>query len=453
LGEAVVSAIAAELYEVRAHAWRLPAAIANPPVGHGKSVALVSAVDPYPTDDGKKAVLAGFLEYFIDRLGRNNVHYLIVGGHAERGFPAEIHPLPKPRALAALGSVLTRTGTGRASLQESFLRTAEVSEAIHSTLDRLSPAVELYDTVRMAQYAPDNGMGQQICYLDDLFSRRYGTMLDAADRYPGVGIQPLGNFVEYVPRILRPAAERPRSQRLLLRLEQHLVRQSEDRAAHRFGTTLLISEHEANLLRHRCGADARHVRAVPPLISRRSPIEREYRGAPEFIFLGHLSMPHNADGLRSFLSKVWPLVLAARSDAQLRIVGRYPRPSLRDLIAQHADNVTLEGFVPDLSEMFGRAAAMINPLRFGSGIKVKLIEALRGGVPIISTTIGADGVASGPDQGVLVADDDAELAELLLFVTDTSRNVQLSAAAREHFTRRYSRNAVFACYDAAFGLG
>jgi glycosyltransferase involved in cell wall biosynthesis len=122
-------------------------------------------------------------------------------------------------------------------------------------------------------------------------------------------------------------------------------------------------------------------------------------------------------------------------------------------LAQRADGVTLEGFVPDLSEILCRAAAMVNPLRFGSGVKLKVIEALGAGVPVISTTIGSKGIASGPDHGVLVADDDAELADMLLGVTDRAHNDRLATAAREHFARCYSRDAVFARYDAAFGLG
>ena len=57
--------------------------------------------------------------------------------------------------------------TGRASLQESLLHTAEVREAIHRTLDGLSPVLEIYDTVRMTQHAPKHLTAQQICYLDD----------------------------------------------------------------------------------------------------------------------------------------------------------------------------------------------------------------------------------------------------------------------------------------------
>jgi len=418
-----------------------------------KAVALVSTVDPFPADTGKKVVLAGFLEYLNDRVGRHNVHYVVVGEPATVDFPAHLHRVPKPGALAALATVLIRTGTGRSSLQESLLRTRGVRDAIHRALDQISPTLEIYDTIRMAQYAPAHSNNQQICYFDDLFSKRYETMLDATYRYPDVDIQALGNFAAFVPQRLRPLAEYQPSQRLLLRLEESLVRRSEDRNVRRFGTTLLLNEGEADHLRRRSGVDRRRIQAIPPLIRQPVRISREYDGAPEFVFLGQLLLPHNDDGLRSFLMNVWPLVLAARPDARLRVVGRHPRRALIDLVARHAGTVTLEGFVPDLNEIFSRSAAMVNPLRFGSGIKLKIIDALSGGLPVISTSIGADGVATGSEQGVLVANDDAVLAELLLDVTDCAKNVQLSSAAREHFLSHYSREPVMARYDAAFGLG
>lgn len=418
-----------------------------------ETVAVVSAVNPYPSDAGKKVVLAGFLDYLNDRVGPTNVHYLMVGGSEQNdGFPAEFHPIPKPRALAAVGSVLARTGTGRASLQESLLHTAEVRQSIHRTLDRISPSLEIYDTVRMTQFARAQSGQRQVCYLDDLFSERYRAMLIASDRYRDVDIQPLGNFATHVPSRLRPLADGRRSQRLLLRMEEHLVRRSEDRNVGRYSAAVLLNAHEADLLRRRAGSQAHRVATVPPLIS--APVyRREYGGAPEFVFLGLLSLPHNEDGLRSFLTNVWPSVLAARPDARLRVVGRNPRQGLLDLIARFADSVILEGYVPDLTELLGRAAALVNPLRFGSGVKLKIIEALGAGLPVISTAIGADGVADGPEQGVLVVEDSARWTELLTSATDPRLNARLSEAAREHFLRSYSREAVFARYDAVFGCG
>lgn len=415
-----------------------------------ESVAVVSAVSPYPTDAGKKVVIAGFLDYLAERMGPSNVHYLLVGGADQDRFPTVLHVMPKPRTLAAVGSVFTRTATGRSSLQESLLYSSKVQQAIHHTLDLISPSLEIYDTVRMAQFAPAQNRQRQVCYLDDLFSERYRAMLVATNRYPDVDVQPLGNFAAHVPSRLRPLAERRGSQRLLLRLEEKLVRRSEDKTVDRYSTSVLLNEHEADLLRRRAGADAHRVVTVPPLI--RTPLcKRNYGGAPEYIFLGQLSLPHNEDGLRSFIRSVWPRVLAVRPDARLRVVGRDPRPALRDLIARFAGSVTLEGFVPDLTVLLGQSAALVNPLRFGSGVKLKIIEALGAGLPIISTTIGADGVADGADAGVLVADEAAGLVDLLLGVTDRKVNGRLSGAARDHFIRSYSRNAVFDCYDSVFG--
>jgi len=417
-----------------------------------ESVALVSSVDPYPADTGKKAVMAGLLDYLVDRVGPQNVHYVLVGRPAMPGFPARLHLLPKPSAFAALGNVAIRSTTGRSSLQESLLRSRRLREAIHHVIDELSPTLEVYDTIRMAQHAPEDRKDRQICYLDDLFSERYAAILDAIHRYRDVDIQPIGNFSAFVPDALWPIAERQISQRLLLRLEERLVRRSEDWNARRFNTTLLLNEREADHLRRRSGVDSCHIQAIPPLVAHGTPMPREYGGAPEFVFLGQLVVPHNDDGVRSFLTNVWPLVLASRSDARLRIIGREPRPGLTNLVAQQGGTVTLEGFVPDLSEIFSRAAALVNPLRFGSGIKLKIVHALSAALPVISTPIGADGVAVGRDRGVLVADDDSQFASLLLEVTDRTTNRELSAAAMEHFVSEYSRDVVFERYDAVFGL-
>ncbi|MFV8165930.1 glycosyltransferase [Mycobacterium sp. 134] len=416
-----------------------------------KSAAIVSAVDPYPTNAGKKVVLAGFNDYFADRLGATNVHYLMVGGKAGSTFPVQLHPLPRPHPVSAVGGVLTRTATGRASIQESLLGSRTVRTTIRRTLAHLDPDLEVYDTIRMAQHAPTDRRGAQVCYLDDLFSERYRSMLGAADRYPGVDIDPLGNFATHVPRPLRPLAAGRSGQRLLLTIERNLVRRSEHRDATRFSTSLLLNEAEAQLLRNRLDTNPGRVSSIPPLIVAPS-VSRAYCGRPEFVFLGLLSLPHNDDGLRSFLSDVWPRVRSARPDATLRVIGRDPRPGLIDAVARHGDSVILEGFIPDLDAVLSRAAALVNPLRFGSGIKLKIIEALGRGLPIISTTVGADGVATGEDAGILVADDQLEMAEQLLELTNARRNVALSVAAHEHFVRSYSRAAVFDCYDKAFGL-
>ncbi len=419
------------------------------------AVAVVSVVDPCPPDSGKKAVLMGFLDHLTDRVGAANVHYLLVGGRTTgsgRDFPVRLHELSGPTSVQRLASVVSHAGTGRASLQEAMVRSPTTARAIARVLRELAVGLELYDTVRLAQYAAAADAARQVCYLDDLFSERYRLMLAAMRRHPHVDLQPLGAFAGHVPAALRPLATLPAIQRTLLTVEQRLVQRSEDRAAHRFDTCLLVNPDEVELLRSRTGLGVDRVLPVPPLVSGPRSSERDYRGAPEFVFLGLLSLPHNDDGLRNFLLEVWPEVLRRRPDARLRVVGREPRKELRGLATRYSGSVVLDGYVPDLDAVLTGAAAMINPLRFGTGIKIKVIEALRRGLPVVSSPIGAAGMAHGPETGIFLAPDVRSTVEAVLRLTDPQVNHRASEAAEAHFARHYSREAAFACYDRAFGF-
>lgn len=414
------------------------------------SVALISAVDPYPTDAGKKVVLAGFLEYFADRYGPQNVHYIRVGGGPPTDFPVVLHTVPGPSRTDLLRALATRVGTGRASLQEAFLYSPRTRQAVSGLLSQIAPRLRVYDTVRTAQYAGDDVAAHAICYLDDLFSDRYSRMLAAAREYPDIDINPLGNFAAHIPRRLRPIADNRFGQTALLRFERAVVRRSEDRTARRFRRSLLVNELEARELRRRTGLPDARIQSIPPLVSAPAAPVRRHDGRPEFVFLGLLSLPHNDDGLQWFLTAVWPQVLHRMPAARLRVIGREARPGVLRTAEQAGPSVSVEGYVADLDDALSGAAALVNPLRFGSGIKLKVIDALGHHLPVVSTSVGAEGIASGPGTGVLVADDAAGLAESLCSLTDPGRNADCSAEAAEHFRTTYARPAVFARYAVAF---
>lgn len=415
------------------------------------SVVLVSAVDPYPTDAGKKVVLAGFVSYFAERYGPENVHYIKVGAAPDHEFPVRLHVVPGPSRATVMRNIATKVSTGRASLQEAFLGSPKTAAEINRIISEIGPSLQVYDTVRMAQYAPADVRAKQICYLDDLFSERYDRMLKAAERFHDVDISPLGNFAEHIPAKLQPLATNRIGQNALLRIERTLVRRSEDRAARTFRRCLLVNDEEAAVLTRRTGVAVDRVKCVPPLLKAPKSAQRVYKGTPDFVFLGLLSLPHNDDGIQWFLRAVWPTVLSRLPDARLRIIGRDIRPDLQALAAGLSDTVSVEGYVEDLSEALGRSAAMLNPLRFGSGVKLKVIEALGRGVPVVSTPVGAEGIGHGPGTGVLVAQEPADITELLCSLTDQDYNGAVSADAAAHFAATYARDAVFETYDAAFG--
>lgn len=417
-----------------------------------RSVAVVSVVDPYPTDSGKKVVLDGFLAFLADRVGAENVHYILVGGRSsDTPFPVTVHELAGPSMREKLVSALTRCTTGRSSVQEAFTRAPGVQRAIQAKLVELDADLEVYDTVRLGQYAPLGSRAHQVCYLDDLFSERYRMMRGWARRHPQQDLQALGTFAEHVPAALRKLVDLPWARNALLAFEERTIRRAENMAARRFDRSLLVNGREAALLAERAGVATDKVGAVAPLVNA-AKVEREFTGNADFIFLGLLSQPWNEDGLRSFTDEVWPELLRRKPDARLRVVGRHAPRWLQDLAAAQPANVILEGFVEDLDTVLANATAMLNPARFGTGVKIKVMEALGRSLPVVSTPHGADGVESGPGTGVLAPPTAAATVEELLRLTDVEENRLESKAAAAHFARRYRREAAFAAYAQAFGF-
>ncbi|WP_018601519.1 glycosyltransferase family 4 protein [Mycobacterium sp. 155] len=417
-------------------------------------VAIVSAVNPYPADDGKKVVLGGLIDYFTTRLCPQRVHYLLVANRAHGDFGVNLRSFKGPSAAQACRNVATRTLVGRSSIQESLLWSRGTEQAVQRSLREIDPQIELYDTVRAAQYA-DNAPGPtRICYIDDLFSERYATMLEASKTDRSVTIKPLANFAKHVPAKLRFLSQNRIPQRVLLTAEKRLIARSEDRTARSVDQCLLVNHYETELLQKRAAVGEGRISTIPPLIKEPTTVSRNFQGSPEFLFLGLLSAPHNDEGLRSFICDTWPKVLSRIPNARLRVVGREPQPELLAAIASFGSgSISLEGYVPDLDTLMAQSAAILNPMRFGSGVKIKILESLGRGLPVVSTTIGARGVLAGIENGVCLADDTDEWVEQLGRLTSPKYNSMVSMAASEHFEQTYSKNVVFAAYDRIFGLG
>lgn len=416
---------------------------------------IVSATAPHPADTGKRVVLRGLVRYLADRLGAENVHYALVGaaGCGPIPLPVQLHHLdrPAPRSqVAALAASLTRRDY---PLQEALLHSAGLRRQVRELRDRLAPTIEVYDTARMSQHAPARaGARRRILYVDDLFSVRYSRMLSMLER-ERVDMDPLGGFAENVPGPLRRLARRRSVYLPLLRFERARLERREPQVVRGFDASLLVNADEVALLRERSGSDA--VETFTPLLPRvHEPVRRPVSGPAELVLLGNLFLPHNEDAVATFLRAVLPALERDGPPVRVRIIGRNAGPGLRALAARFGDRVRLEGFVEDLDAALARATAVLGPLRFGSGVKIKMLEALARGVPLLATGVAAEGIPLRPGggDGALIEDDLARWPALVRALTDPRRNAALSAAARDFFVRTYSHEVVTRQYDAIFEL-
>lgn len=110
------------------------------------------------------------------------------------------------------------------------------------------------------------------------------------------------------------------------------------------------------------------------------------------LFLGSLEWRPNLDALRLMLDSIFPKVLQLHPDARLQIVGRRPPTWLRDAVA-NKPQIELRADVPDVRTYLASAGVMAVPLRVGGGSRLKILEALACGLPVVSTAVGSEGLA------------------------------------------------------------
>ena len=213
----------------------------------------------------------------------------------------------------------------------------------------------------------------------------------------------------------------------------------------------LMSASDRDDLASRLGNEASHLRVIPNGVDvdvyhpGADPAERS-----DLLFVG--SFPHlpNLDALDHFLAETWPQIRKRRPEARLTVAGA--RPPQRVLRLDGHDGVQVAGEVPDLGPLYRSHRALVVPLRAGSGTRLKILEAFASGLPVVSTTVGAEGIEAVDGKNLLIADEPqamAAAAERLLDDDELCRT--LSRHGRRLAEERYSWDAVYHSLRAALG--
>lgn len=416
-----------------------------------RSAVVITASEPEPRSFGKQVVLGGLLDHLVRRLGPDQVHVVLIGGSVERPPVAyQLHVVARPSAADQLLAVVRRVlFPPHSALQEAALWSPQVRREIGAALERVDADLEIWDTMRTGQYALQLPRRRRVLYADDLFSKRYASMLRRLRTDPQHAANPLGEFAKMLPgwasRLVAPRVVH----RSLLEVEQQLTRRSEEMAPQHFDATVLVNPDEARELRERTGMSSVHT--LLPLLTTAAGADRRFDGSPRFVFLGGLDFAPNRDGLSWFLTHCRDAVLDALPDFTLELVGRGSDLPLPEA-APWGDHVRPLGWVDDLDEVLTTAAGLLSPLQTGSGVKIKVLEALARGLPVVATPQGVLGLGVGADAGCLVADTPAGLARLLAETADPLRNQELSAAARHSWRSRFAPDVAAAAYDEVLGL-
>ena len=154
------------------------------------------------------------------------------------------------------------------------------------------------------------------------------------------------------------------------------------------------------------------------------------------VFVASMDYHANSDAALNFAREVWPAVYEQRPDLMFTIVGRNPPAEVRQLAMLPGIEVT--GTVDDVRPYYREALAAVIPLRVGGGSRLKILEAMAAGVPVVSKTLGAEGLDVENEQNIMIANANQELSEAIIVLADDSerRNI-LSLGGRALVSARY----------------
>ena len=257
--------------------------------------------------------------------------------------------------------------------------------------------------------------------------------------------------------VQRQAGYETGPQRLIWRREARLLRRYEAGLLQQFDHILTVTAEdrialldlfdppERDRLRHK-------FTSLPICVdpADKDPVPYRDQG-PHILHLGTMFWPPNVEGVLWFAHEVLPHILHEVPQAHFTVAGKNP-PSTVSALAQNgspvAGHVEVTGFVPDAQPLLTRCRAFIVPIRAGGGMRVKIVDGWQWGLPIISTTIGAEGIDTRPGENILLADDPRDFASAVASVlADDRLNRSLREQGRRWVEEHYDWRRVYRRLD------
>jgi glycosyltransferase involved in cell wall biosynthesis len=321
---------------------------------------------------------------------------------------------------------------------------------------RWARGLDLLDTLPVNVVADRTAAGlaavDAICRRDDIDLVVFD-FVHAAVLRPARVRQPTVCFTHNVEAEIfaRHAQKAPDAWRRWMWSSQH--RKMSDFESHglrQFNSVITVSERDAAFFRQSAGLPA--VWPIPTGVdldffswSAPAPIDDQH--PPTVVFTGSMDWAANIDGVQFFLAEVWPQVLQRLPHARFRVVGRHP-PSALVAQGQRLSGVSFTGFVDDVRPHVRDAHAFVIPLLVGGGTRIKAFEALAMGCPLVSTTLGIEGLEVVDDEHFVRSDTAPAMADALVaLLTNDDQRMRLSQAARALVEARFGHREVAQVFE------
>lgn len=272
-------------------------------------------------------------------------------------------------------------------------------------------------------------------HFDTVGLAQYRTLVRA-----GIGTLLNHHNIESTMMEHRAANEQNPFHRQYWRLEAQKLLRAEQHFCPQFAINLMVSPEDSQIL----------AELVPDLETRVIPngVDTEYfaprpdPGGNILLFCGGLDWYPNGEAMGYFFDAIWPRLTRAMPDVRMVVVGRKPAKWLQD-IASSDHRVKVTGFVDDVRPYFRQATVYVCPIRLGGGTRLKVLDALAMGMPLVGTSFACSGISIAHEKHALLADtSEAFVDQILRLLADPSLRCELATRGRELVCRNYSWSIV-----------
>ena len=232
----------------------------------------------------------------------------------------------------------------------------------------------------------------------------------------------------------------------LLKREARLMACYETQTCAQFAQVVWVTDEDRKVVNHESSID-NHQFTIPICINPEEikPIV-SLPQQPILFFLGGMHWPPNSDGVRWFLENIWPRLKSQLPNAKLNVIGKAPPSIVEEMADVHAP-----GYVENANLYWQNSRVFIVPLRSGGGMRVKILDAWAHGLPVVSTSIGAEGIAYTNGKDILIADAPVTFAEAIMrLLSDDVLAERVARAGRATVVEKYNWKTVYQQWDEIY---
>lgn len=223
-------------------------------------------------------------------------------------------------------------------------------------------------------------------------------------------------------------------------IQYRIVRIIEPYISGKFDIIFTLSRVDKDILLEAC--PGLNIEIMPYPVPQHEPKGDISRKSNIILFAGAMHRPENIQAVLFLYKRVFPFIQSEFPEVELYIVGNNPPPEIREL-AKRSDNVVVTGFVDNLTEYYEKAAIFVSPLFTGGGIIVKNLDAMAHGLPVVTTTIGNEGIEAVDGRDVLIADTGEEFVRAILhLLKNPGKGKDIGSRGREYIIKHYNIESV-----------